>query len=135
VKICNILSRIGLLLILCVSTSGFERKTLLFEDFESTNSLSAWLLTSTRDGRIRFELSPQLGSQGLLMDDAVNDAEFSENIAARTLSIAGYSEIRFELDVYSFDDEVHNSDGVVLRAGTLTRVLRTQWLREQHFDY
>ncbi len=112
--------------------------TLLSEDFESEDALQQWEIESTRQGRVRITQDPRDPSNhGLLMDDAVNDAVFSQNIARTSVPISGYTDIHVAVDVYSFNNHVHTLegfDGVVIRTGDEVRRFSTTWQVEQSFS-
>ncbi|MEX2382919.1 MAG: hypothetical protein WD490_11075 [Opitutales bacterium] len=62
-----------------------EPDVLFFEDFEGEGSLDKWKIQSTNEGRVQIAEDPREPlNHGLLMDDGVNDAAFSQNVAEET---------------------------------------------------
>ncbi len=114
-----------------------DRKIIFKEDFEGADALKNWKLESD-GGRIRIaEDSRDPANHGLLMDDPVNDAIFSQNVATRSVSIAGYTDIIVSVDVLSYDDESQYGegfDGMVLRVGDKEQRIQVSRIREQHLE-
>lgn len=115
-----------------------QAEVLFFADFESVDALDDWEIESTETGRVRIAEDPDDPSNhGLLMDDSVSNAVFSQNYARTSVSIGGYTEVVVSVDIYSFNDEVHfgeNGDGIVLRAGSVSRAYPIEWKVRQHIE-
>lgn len=112
---------------------------IFFEDFEAEYALDKWAITSTNEGRVAIAEDPRgTGNSGLLMDDSVNNAIFSQNVAQTTIAINDFTHLRVQMEVFSLNNPVPINGGfarIVLRAGDLSQKHSITWEVEQTFDF